>query len=110
MDMISGGLIQMNAHMVSKHTADLVTAFGVIAAVLCLICLVGAIVIAEDKKMAFVFGVVMALGIAMAFAGKSIPKVKEIHACASGPVSLEKVATVYEIVKIDGKELILRER
>ena len=35
---------------------------------------------------------------------------KEIRACVNGPVSLERVSAVYDIVSIDGKEIVLRER
>ena len=42
--------------------------------------------------------------------GVCMPRVKEIHACVNGPVSLETVSSVYDIVRIDGKEIVLMER
>ena len=48
--------------------------------------------------------------IGLVIAGSSRPKVKQIRCCASGPVSLDLVAARYDIVSVDGKELVLRER
>jgi hypothetical protein len=42
--------------------------------------------------------------------GVRMPRIKEIHACVNGPISLERVSAVYDIVSIDGKEIVMRER
>lgn len=109
MNELAGGLIQMNAHMVTKPGADAVMLIGGVLMVLCFVLAICAIV-QPNKRAVVVFAVMAVFGAALYFGGRAVPKVKEIHACVSGPVSLEQVATVYNIVKIDGKELILRER
>lgn len=109
MNELAGGLIQMNAHMVTKEAASAVMLIGGVVAVLCFVLAICAIV-QPNKRAAIAFAVLALLGIGLYFGGRAVPKVKEVHACVNGPVSLEQVATVYDIVMIDGKELILRER
>ena len=108
MGTVVGGLIQMNAHMVVTNTALGLIIVGVSLAT-------GLAISAfmwwlEAKKrwwMLAIFAVVFA---ALAVAGCRRPRVKEIHACADGPISLETVSAVYDIVNVDGKELTLRVR
>ena len=110
MNDIPGGLIQMNAHMVTKSGASAVMMIGGMVTLLFFVLTICAIAGPPNKEGVIAFAVMTALGVGLFFAGRAIPKVKEIHACASGPVSMEQVATRYIIVKVDGKELILRER
>lgn len=109
MSELTGGLIQMNAHMVRVKGFEPMLAIGVAGVLIFGFML--AFAISEKSKIgiwgcgmltvAFVVVIVLAL---------RLPMKKEIHACASGPVSLEQIATVYDIVEVDGKELVLRER
>ena len=46
----------------------------------------------------------------VAYWGTRLPRQKVIHACVDGPVSLELIASRYDILKVDGKELTLRVR
>ena len=108
---VAGELIQMNAHMVD--TAKESTMFG-IGAFLAVLGMVMLIVLLTDKnwkkhwKAVALFAVMTLVGFGTVYASGRMPKVQEIHACANGPISLEQVAAVYDIVKVDGKELILR--
>lgn len=109
MSELTGGLIQMNAHMVRVKAFEPMLAFGIVGTVLFVFLLVFAI---SEKSKAGMVGcglltVAFAVMIVMAL---RLPMKKEIHACASGPVSLEQIATVYDIVEVDGKELVFRER
>ncbi len=110
---LTGTLIEMNAHMVVTADAMRATIFGVAVAVLFGVLM---LVMLTDRKAANkavragVCAFMMAIGIAILIAGNNIPRVKEIRACVNGPVSLERVSAVYDIVSIDGKEIVLRER
>jgi hypothetical protein len=64
----------------------------------------------ECKKRWWMLLIVTLVFAITAIAGFRMPRVKEIHACVNGPVSLETVSSVYDIVSIDGKEIVLRER
>lgn len=118
MSELTGGLIQMNSHMVVTQDANTMIVGGMIAAVVFAVML---IVVATDKvtdkagerlklKRVALFAVLTLLAGVVAIIGANQPRVKEIHACASGPLSLERVASVYEIVCVDGSELVLREK
>ena len=108
MGTVVGELFQMNAHMVVTNTALGLIIIGVSLAT-------GLAISAfmwwlEAKKRWWMLAILAAAFAALAVAGCKMPRVKEIHACVNGPVSLERVSAVYDIVKIDGKELVLRER
>ena len=105
---MSGGLIEMNARMVMTDKAVTLLAVGIMLAVIFLIA--GFMGWLEGKKCWWVCFVGVVAFAAMAMAGYRMPRVKEIRACVSGPLSLEVVATRYDIVNVDGKELVLRER
>ena len=109
MSELTGGLIQMNAHMVRVKGFEPMLAIGVVGVIVFVAMLVMAI---SEKSKIGIWGCGM---LAVAFAvvivlALRLPMKKEIHACASGPISLESVATIYDIVEVDGKELVLRER
>ena len=106
---LTGGLIQMNARMVVTGDAITCMVIGLLGAIAFVFWTVWAI---RDKKRAWaILFAVLALAEAMLFAhGVATPRVKEIHACVSGPISLERISSVYDIVSVDGKELVLRVR
>ena len=106
---MTGGLIQMNTHMVMTKGATTLIAIGVIMA--CFFAIIACkLWVASKIKASLVFMGVAAIGILLIYAGTKQPRVKEIKSCVYGPVSLEQVAVVYDIVNVDGKELTLRER
>lgn len=109
MSELQGGLIQMNAHMVRVDAFDPVLAIGIVGSVLFAILLTVAMC---EKSKTGIWGCAL---LTIAFAvlivvALRLPMKKEIHACANGPVSLEQITTVYDIIEVDGKELIMRER
>ena len=106
---ITGSVFEMNAHMVKTHSA---VVFMLIGGFLTLLFLGSAVKSWIDGgwKPSLVFLILGLVSAAIFFVGVREPRVKEIKACAVGPVSLEQVAIVYDIVEIDGKELTLRER
>jgi len=108
MGTVVGGLIQMNAHMVVTNTALGLIIVGVLLAT-------GLAISAfmwwlEAKKRWWMLAIFAVAFAALAVAGCRMPRVKEIHACVDGPVSLELIASRYDILKVDGKELTLRVR
>jgi hypothetical protein len=108
MGTVVGELIQMNAKMVMSDAAMLMTAMGVLFGALMLIV---AVVWWFDAKKRWWLWLLAALLLAgLAFWGNRMPRMKEIHACVNGPISLERVSAVYDIIKIDGKEIVMRER
>lgn len=108
MGTVVGELIQMNAHMVVTNTALGLIIVGVsVAAGLAISAFMGWL---NAQKRWWMLAFLAAVFAALAMAGCRMPRVKEIHACVNGPISLETVSSVYDIVKIDGKELVLRVR
>lgn len=106
MNEIMGELIQMNSHMVMRDLDKMMMCAGIIGAAIMLISAIASIV-SKDKKTAAICAGVMVIAIVAAIVGANQPRVKEIRACANGPISLEQVADVYDIKNIDGKELTL---
>lgn len=106
---MTGELIQMNAHMVKTSGSVWIMVFGLaIALVFAFVAVI--VFIEKGWKMSTVFMIVSIAGIALFVVGIRAPRVKEIKACAYGPVSLEQVAICYDIVDVDGKMLTLRVR
>ena len=106
---LTGGLIEMNAHMVRAKAFEPMLGIGIVGVIFFGIFLLYAI---SEKSKAGMVGcgqltVAFAVMIVMAL---RLPLRKEIRACVSGPISLESVSAVYDIVDVDGKELVLRER
>lgn len=109
MDTIAGGLIQMNAHMIMTGLATAMVCIGVIVVAITLTIMICFWFEMARGKQALTIAFVL-VGVILICLGVRQPRVKEIRACASGPVSLEQVAARYDIVAVDGKELTLRER
>lgn len=108
MGTVVGELIQMNSKMVVTNTALGLIIVGVsVAAGLALSAFIGWL---NEKKWWWMLAILATVFVALAAAGCRMPRVKEIHACVNGPISLERISAVYDIVKIDGKELTLRVR
>lgn len=107
MGTVVGELMQMNSKMVLSGTAITVIEISVIFFATFIIAT--AVAYSEIKRwwILLLLAVVSAGGIAY---GVCMPRIKEIHACVNGPISLERVSSVYDIVSIDGKEIVLRER
>lgn len=105
---LNGGLIQMNAHMVMSDSATRIIALGLVVTIV--FGLLAAFISRNERKMALVGLALAFVGLVIVIIGARQPKVREIRACASGQVSIEQISSVYDIVSIDGKELVLRER
>ena len=110
---LTGGLIQMTAHMeVTAGAREMMTAGAAVAVLFALLTLGAAASQKQEHKRRYVliFATFMLLGFAIIIMGGNAPREKIIQCCASGPVSLEQVAVRYDIRKIDGKLLVLAER
>ena len=109
---IEGRLIEMNAHMMVTDGARRMIVFGALATAVFLFMLVWTIVGDGKHKVstAITCVVMAALCAGLVAIGNSEPRVKEILFCADGPISLERLAAVYQIMEIDGKEIIVREK
>lgn len=110
---ITGGLIQMNAHMeVTAGAHALIVAGAVIAALFAFLALCAAVSQKTEHKRRYVtaFLIVALLGLALLIGGARRPREMILMCCADGPVSLEQVAARYDIRKVDGKLLVLAER
>lgn len=109
MGALTNGLVQMNAKMVVTKDAIECIVLGLLAFVVMAIW-TGWMVREKKWSLAVVMGVIMLACGAFAIHGATMPRVKEIRACAVEPVELDSIAAVYDIVSVDGKELVLRER
>lgn len=113
---LNGSLIQMNAHMKMTGTAVGLTALGFIVAAICMFGLIVTHLIfpwEEMKKQlraTIVLIAIVIIGLAAGFFGVKLPREKVIKACANGPISIEQISSVYDVVNIDGKMLTLKER
>ena len=106
---LTNGLIHMNAHMVRVNGFEPMLAIGIVGVMVFGALL--ALAIFEKSKAGIAGCGLLAVAFAvMIVVALRLPMKKEIRACVSGPVSLEQIATVYDIVEVDGKELTLRER
>lgn len=111
MNNLTGTMIEMNVHMVSREYADALILIGV-----CLI--IGtAVFFLFDLKQSKRFRISMlgylaslVIGLGLWLYGARIPKDKIISYCANGPVSIEQISVNYDIVEIDGKLIKLKER
>lgn len=108
MGSVVGELIQMNSRMVISDQASFVIGISVIFFVAFAIITV-ALMAAGSRGFRITLALVLICIGAIVY-GVKMPRVREIRACANGPISLETVGSVYDIVKIDGKELVLRVR
>lgn len=110
---LTGGLIRMNVHMVVTADAKRAMIFGGVMLAIFTALLVYVILDTKSNNRIHKIGVCilfMALSIGALIIGANMPRAKEVRVCADGPISLEQVATVYDIKNIDGKELVLWER
>lgn len=107
MGTVVGELIQMNSKMVTSPAAETVI---VISTLFFLGFAIATGVMAGINKWWWVTLVLAVISAAVIAYGVNMPRVKEIHACVNGPLSLETVSARYDIIKIDGKELTLRVR
>ena len=110
---VSGGLIQMTAHMVVSKQAHAMIVGGAIAAALFAFLAICAALSRQGGhkwRYALAFLAIAVAGAIMVASGAKRPREKIIYCCASGPVNLETVATVYDIIGVDGKLLTLRAR
>lgn len=111
-DMAQSGLIQMTAHSLTSSAAQgWIIAGALIAALGAFLVLCVATGRRERRvRYIIVFTMVAVAGVILLVHGARLPRVKEIKACAYGPISLEEVAARYDIIEVDGKLLTLRER
>ena len=110
---ISGGLIQMTAHMeVTAEARALITSGVILAAVFAFLAICAAISRRREHRRRYVlaFAAFALLGVGLAAVGANAPREKVLQCCVSGPISLESVAARYDIRKVDGKLLVLVER
>ena len=110
---LSGGLIQMTAHMeVTAGALRLMIAGGIVAMLSALLAICVMVSRKRDDRIRYVlaFAVFALLGVGMVIAGANAPREKVLQCCVSGPISLESVAARYDIRKVDGKLLVLVER
>ncbi len=107
------GLIRMTTHDVVRGYAHALIVVGLIVAALCLLLALCAALSKEEahkRRYVAVFVGIALAGTVMAIVGARQPRQRILYCCASGPVSLEAVATRYDIIQVDGKLLKLAER
>lgn len=106
---MQSGLIEMTAHMIARPEAvAAIVAGGILLAIWAVLTTRQAL--AKRWRRLLMLSALGIAGAALLIQGASTPRVKEIQCCASGPVSLEMIATKYDIRGVDGKLLTLWER
>lgn len=108
---LDGSLIQMNVHMMMNKGAEAMFIVGIFLGIACI---VGILCYLDDVKKWWKIIVTLTVLLCI-FAGMScwafyMPREKIIMACVNGPISIERISGVYDILEIDGKMLKLRER
>ena len=110
---VSGGLIQMTAHMVLTRDARTTIWLGAATALVFGLLAVCAAVSGKRKhkrRYVLIFAVTAILGAALLIAGARSPMKKVLYCCADGPVDLQMVAAKYDIIAVDGKFVKMAER
>ena len=107
---IVGNLIEMNVHMVKTKWGSNLTILGVVLLILVLSLWISLVKEERSWKSIIYFIIPIAISLVLIFIGVKDPRVKEIRLCANGPVSIEQLAVRYDIVKVDGKEIVVREK
>lgn len=109
---VAGSLIEMNVHNVTNASARSMLDLAIILIVVSMIvAFIGIVTDVKDKKIGLIVcAFAFVIGIGFLIFGSNMPKVKEINYCANGPVQIEQIAATYDIVKIDGKQITVRER
>ena len=110
---LTGGLIQMTAHLETTAAArGWMAAGAIVAALFAILAACAAMSRMKEHKRRYVlaFLAFALLGVALFIGGEKKPRVKVIYCCADGPVSLESIAARYDIRAVDGKLLVLAER
>ena len=113
MNELTGGLIHMTAHMMVRPEAHgWMVAGAIVAALFAFLALCAAMSRKSEHKKRFVaaFMAFALAGCVMLYAGAKQPRRKVIYCCASGPISLEQVAAVYDILEVDGSLIVIAER
>lgn len=105
-------IIELNAHMIRTDFSKFLIELGAFAIFLAFVWVVwkwleNTISLKAGLIFFAVFSIVMGAMIAW---GVSIPRVKQIQFCVNGPITIERIESVYDIVEIDGKLLTVRER
>ena len=106
---MASGLIQMNVHMEVTQWAEALIVLGIFAAAVSFLIALS-LMMNRERRLALVFAAIGLLGAALIVVGARMPRDRIITACANGPVSIEQVAAVYDVIEVDGKLLRLRER
>ena len=105
----------MNSHWVRSGIAEKYFFIGLIVAIIAALGIVALITSKDftwkgDIKGFIALILVFALSVMLIFYAETMPRTQVIKACANGPVSIEQLSSVYDIKKIDGKELTLIKR
>lgn len=108
-------IIELNAHMVRTNLSIFLIEFGALGASTALViaCRVIWRMLSNQASLGagLIFcAIVFVIMGAMVVWGLSIPRVKEIQFCVNGPITIERIESVYDIQEIDGKLLTVRER
>ena len=109
----TGNLIEMNAKYTAKGYANSIIFVGAIMIMFGLLFLISELIYGKGKTRvirSFISGSVMLIGISLVIFAFKIPKDHIIKCCANGPISIEQLSTLYDIIDVDGKEITLRER
>lgn len=110
---MSGGLIQMTAHMVRTGEArGLIIAGGILAALFGFLAICAALSRRKEYKRRYVlaFLAFALLGATLLIVGANQPRRKVLYCCADGPVDLQMIATRYDLLAVDGKLIKMMER
>lgn len=109
---VAGSLIEMNVHNVASSSARSIYDLAIIIIVVStIVALAGIVTDVKDKKIGLIAcAFAFVIGICLLIFGTNMSRVKEINYCANGPVQIEQIAAAYDIVKIDGKQITVRER
>lgn len=110
---VTGSLIEMNVHNVLDASASILCQIGRIGIIVSIVGIFSLFIIDSVKsKTEWITTCIIAMIVCagLLIFGTRMPKIKEINYCANGPVQIEQIAATYDIVKIDGKQITVRER
>ena len=108
---ITGSLIEMNVHTRATRFSQGMIFLGLFIAVVALVCFVSYLDNVKKWIRQLVLSIVFIIvGVLIFLYGYKQPKERIVSFCANGPVSIEEISKVYDVIEIDGKLIKVKER
>lgn len=107
---VQGALIEMNVAKVLSPDAQTLMSLSIVFFAMFVTAFVVNIAVNKNVRIAAALSILIALSVTGFCIGINTPRVRQIEYCAVGPVSIEEISERFDIVEINGKKIVVRER